>query len=74
MYSAYKFSELCNVRVVQFHFSDYHCLMSEEIKTVELNEKISTNSFFLSPGEGTSFELKSFHMAEHLTSNLLGCP
>ena len=29
-----------------------NCLVSEEITTVELNEKISTNSFFLVPVGG----------------------
>ena len=41
--------------------------MSEEITRVDLNEKISTNSFFLVPEVGT-FELKPFHTTGHLTS------
>ena len=40
--------------------------------TVELNEEISTNLFFLIPGAGT-FKHNSYHMhgREHLTSNLV---
>ena len=45
--------------------------MSETITVVKLKESISKNPFFfLFPGAGT-FELKSFHMAGHLASDLL---
>ena len=37
---------------------------------VELNDEISTTISLLVPGAGT-FEHKSFHMARHLTSNLV---
>ena len=44
--------------------------MSENIITVKLKESFSKNVFFLVLGEGT-FELKSFNMAGHLTSDLV---
>ena len=46
-----------------------NCLVSEDITTVELNEKINTDAIFRVPGVGAS-ELKSLHMAGHLTSSL----
>ena len=45
--------------------------MSEKITAIKLKENnfISKTQFILVLGAGT-FELKSFHMAGHLTSNL----
>ena len=43
--------------------------MSEKITTVKLKENISKNPFFLVLEAGT-LELKSFHMARQLISNL----
>ena len=44
--------------------------MSENIIAVKLKENKSKNAFFLVPGAGT-FELKSFYIAGHLTSDLV---
>ena len=44
--------------------------MSEKITAVKLKENISKNPFYSCPGGGT-FELNSFHLAGHLTSDLV---
>ena len=44
--------------------------MRENITAVKLKENISENPFYSFPGAGT-FELKSFYLAGHLTSDLV---
>ena len=44
--------------------------MSEKITAVKLKENINKNPFYSCPGGGT-FELNSFHLAGHLTSDLV---
>ena len=64
------FSELCFNRSIQFHF-DYETKIScdwKEQQLNQLNKPISRNLFSLVWG---ALEHKSFHMARHLTSNLI---
>ena len=44
--------------------------MSEKIIAIQLEENISKNPFYSCPGDG-AFELNSFHLARHLTSDLV---
>ena len=44
--------------------------MTEKITVVKLKENISKNPFYSCPGGGT-FELNSFHLVGHLTSDLI---
>ena len=44
--------------------------MSEKITAVKLKENISKTPFYSCPG-GQTFELNSFHLAGHLTSDLV---